>query len=74
MLFFLPVTNRFHAAAEEQAAVYPHTFNPEYHGTKGPIQVSTPHHAHTLDYLFQQSLTNKGLKTVHDPYGGDVSF
>ena len=54
--------------------MYPHTFNPKYRGTSGPIDTSTPHHVHTIDLLFQQSFANKGLNVVTDPYGGDVSF
>ena len=61
-------------AAEEHSAVYPHTFNPKYRGTSGPIDTSTPHHVHTIDLLFQRSFANKGLNVVTDPYGGDVSF
>lgn len=67
------LTETFHAAAEEQAVLYPHTFNAAHHGTNGPIQVSMPHHAHTIDNLFQQSFVNKGLKTVANPYGGDIT-
>ena len=29
---------------------------------------------HTLDKLFQETMVNKGLKSIDDPYGGDVSF
>ena len=73
-LFLYLIVARSYVAAEEHLAVYPHTFNPAYRGTTGPIQVSVPHHVHTVDLLFQQSLVNKGLKAVSDPYGGDVSF
>ena len=55
-------------------AFYPHTFNAAYRGTQGPIQVSVPHHIHTVDRLIQESLANKGLKKIPDAYGGDVSF
>jgi hypothetical protein len=68
------IGTRSHVAAKEHAAVYPHTFNAAYRGTAGPIQVSIPHHLHTLDLLLRQSFENKGLKSVPDPYGGDVSF
>jgi len=68
------IATRSHVAAKEHAAVYPHTFNAAYRGTAGPIQVSIPHHVHTLDLLIQQSFENKGLKLVSDPYGGEVSF
>lgn len=71
---YLSYWTRFRVAAEEHAAVYPHTFNPKYRGTSGPIDTSTPHHVHTIDLLFQQSLVNKGLNAVNDPYGGDVSL
>lgn len=71
--YFCRRPSRFHVAAEEHLAVYPHTYNPKYRGTTGPIHTSTPHHFHTLDLLFQQSFVNKGCNAVVDPYGGDVS-
>ncbi|KIM89884.1 GMC oxidoreductase [Piloderma croceum F 1598] len=67
------LTETSHVAAKEHAAVYPHTFNAAYRGTAGPIQVSIPHHLHTLDLLFRQSFENKGLKSVPDPYGGEIT-
>ena len=71
---YLSYWTRFRVAAEEHAAVYPHTFNPKYRGTSGPIDTSTPHHVHTIDLLFQHSLVNNSLNAVSDPYGGDVSL
>lgn len=65
---------RCYAPGEEQITFYPHSFNPAFRGTSGPIQVSMPPHVYTIDQLFQQSFVNKGLKSVADPYGGDVRF
>ncbi|KZP21381.1 GMC oxidoreductase, partial [Athelia psychrophila] len=63
----------FHPAAPEHAALYPHTYKIENHGTSGPLFVSTPHHVHTIDLLFKETCEAKGLRIIEDPYGGDIS-
>ena len=34
----------------------------------------SPAMVHTLDKPFQRTMRNMGLKTIDDPYGGDVSM
>ncbi|KAF9007049.1 GMC oxidoreductase, partial [Cyathus striatus] len=63
----------FHHPSEEQTSLYPHTFDERHRGTSGPIQVTIPHHAHTIDVLFQETLVKKGLKPILDAYGGDIT-
>ncbi|KAJ7156148.1 GMC oxidoreductase [Mycena filopes] len=63
----------FHPPAQEQMDAYPHTYDTELHGTSGPIHTTIPFHYHTVDALFQETLANKGLKTIKDPYGGDTN-
>ncbi|KAJ7500951.1 GMC oxidoreductase [Mycena galericulata] len=63
----------FHPPAEEHTAVYPHTYDASLRGTSGPIHTTVPFHFHAIDTLFQQTLVNKGLKAVRDPYGGDIT-
>nr|GAT54545.1 GMC oxidoreductase [Mycena chlorophos] len=66
------LSETFHPATEEQCALYPHTHEPMNRGHFGPIQVTVPHTIHTVDKLFQETLVNKGLKLIKDPYGGDT--
>jgi hypothetical protein len=54
--------------------LYPHTFDPELRGTSGPIQVTIAPHVHTVDAIFNKTLTNLGVRTIRDPSGGDVSY
>lgn len=68
----LSLSSRGHPAAKEQTDVFPHHYNPEYHGTSGPIQTMTPFCIHTIDHLVRDTLVNAGMKVVEDPYGGDV--
>ncbi|KAJ7722931.1 GMC oxidoreductase [Mycena metata] len=63
----------FHPAAQEQMDVYPHTYEARFRGTSGPIHTTVPFHYHAVDSLFQQTLVNKGLKNIKDPYGGDIN-
>ncbi|KAJ7145703.1 GMC oxidoreductase [Mycena epipterygia] len=63
----------FHPPREEQMNLYPHTYESSFHGTSGPIHTTIPFHFHALDSLFQQTLVNKGLKSIKDPYGGDIN-
>ncbi|KAJ6542821.1 GMC oxidoreductase, partial [Mycena capillaripes] len=63
----------FHPPAQEQLDLYPHTYDTELHGTSGPIQTTIPFHFHAVDSLFQETLVNKGLKSIKDPYGGDIN-
>ncbi|KAJ7920180.1 GMC oxidoreductase [Mycena leptocephala] len=63
----------FHPPAEEQMKLYPHTYDPRFHGTTGPIHTTVPFHCHDVDELFQQTLVNKGIKSIPDPYGGDIN-
>ncbi|TFK27277.1 GMC oxidoreductase [Coprinopsis marcescibilis] len=63
----------FHPVVEEIANNFPQTYNPKSLGTSGPIQVTVPLQAHTVDIIFQDALAAKGVKTVEDPYGGDTT-
>ncbi|KAJ7157930.1 GMC oxidoreductase [Mycena crocata] len=63
----------FHPPAREQTDLYPHTYETKFHGTSGPIHTTIPFHYHALDALFQETLVNKGLKAIKDPYGGDIT-
>lgn len=63
----------FHPPAREQLDLYPHTYEASFHGTSGPIHTCTPFHFHTIDELFQQTMVNMGLKSIRDPYGGDIT-
>ncbi|KAF9528787.1 GMC oxidoreductase [Crepidotus variabilis] len=63
----------FHLPAQEQLDVYPHTYNPNFRGLSGPIHTSLAPQFHTIDKLMQETLVNKGIKPVEDPYGGDIS-
>ncbi|KAF8587124.1 GMC oxidoreductase [Ramaria rubella] len=63
----------FHEPTEEQLSIYPHTFNTKSRGHNGPIQISFPHMVHTIDEQFQSTLQNMGLKTIDDPYEGDIN-
>ncbi|KAF9556900.1 GMC oxidoreductase [Agrocybe pediades] len=63
----------FHPPAEEQTRAYPHTFNPAYRGTEGPVQMTIPPHAHTIDKLVQAAMVKNGLQVIDDPYGGNVT-
>ncbi|KAG2005782.1 pyranose dehydrogenase [Coprinopsis cinerea AmutBmut pab1-1] len=63
----------FHPAVPEIAEKYPHTYNAKFRGTSGPIQVTVPLHAHTLDEIWQNTLANKGVRKIEDPYGGDIT-
>ncbi|KAJ6490230.1 GMC oxidoreductase [Mycena vitilis] len=63
----------FHPPAQEQMDLYPHTYDTELHGTSGPIHTTIPFHYHALDELFQQTLVSKGLKSIDDPYGGNLN-
>ncbi|KAF8877062.1 GMC oxidoreductase [Gymnopilus junonius] len=62
-----------HLPAQEQKALYPHTYTAEFGGTSGPVQVSIPPHVHTIDKIFQPTMLNVGLKRIDDPYGGDIT-
>lgn len=75
LLVQLPgLIHRFHKASDEQLAAYPHTVNPMNRGTNGPIQTTVPHAVATIDALFQETMVNKGIKAISDPYGGDVRY
>ncbi|KAJ7458937.1 GMC oxidoreductase [Mycena latifolia] len=63
----------FHPPAQEQMDLYPHTYDTSLHGASGPIHTMVPFHFHAVDVLFQQTMVNKGLKRVKDPYGGDIT-
>ncbi|KAJ7145705.1 GMC oxidoreductase [Mycena epipterygia] len=63
----------FHPPGEEQMNLYPHTYESSFHGTSGPIHTTIPFHFHAVDSLFQQTLVKKGLKSIKDPYGGDIN-
>ncbi|RDB23961.1 Versicolorin B synthase [Hypsizygus marmoreus] len=58
---------------KELTDLYPHTYDAEYRGTSGPIQVTIPAQIHTIDALFQKTLVNMGHKAIKDPYGGDIT-
>lgn len=42
-------------------------------GKTGPIQIRTLPHFTTVEELIQDSLVQKGLKKIDNPYEGDVS-
>ncbi|KAJ7466573.1 GMC oxidoreductase [Mycena galericulata] len=63
----------FHPPAKEQTDLYPHTYEPKFHGTSGPIHTTIPFHFHIVDQLFQQTMVNKGLRAIEDPCGGDIT-
>ncbi|KAJ6501838.1 GMC oxidoreductase [Mycena vulgaris] len=63
----------FHPPAQEQMDTYPHTYEASFHGTSGPIHTTIPFHFHAVDSLFQETMVNKGLKSIEDPYGGDIT-
>lgn len=68
----LSATPRFYPAVKEIADVFPHSHNEEFRGKDGFIEVTDPIHVHTVEALFFDTLANKGIKRVDDPYGGDV--
>lgn len=70
---FTSACHSFHPAVKEVADAYPHTYVEKFRGTTGPINVTVPIHAHTIDKIVQDTLVNKGIKRIDDPYGGDVS-
>ncbi|RXW15191.1 hypothetical protein EST38_g10664 [Candolleomyces aberdarensis] len=63
----------FHPAVKEVADAYPHTYVEKFRGTNGPINVSVPIHAHTIDKIVQETLVNRGIKKIDDPYGGNIT-
>ncbi|KAJ2925508.1 hypothetical protein H1R20_g11585, partial [Candolleomyces eurysporus] len=63
----------FHPAVKEVADAYPHTYVEKFRGTTGPIDVSVPIHAHTIDKIIQETLVNRGIKKIDDPYGGNIT-
>ncbi|KAJ7468734.1 GMC oxidoreductase [Mycena latifolia] len=63
----------FHPPAQEQIDSYPHTYETSFRGTSGPIHTTIPFHFRAVDSLFQQTMVNKGLKSIKDPYGGDIT-
>ncbi|KAJ7637777.1 GMC oxidoreductase [Mycena rosella] len=67
------ISETFHIAQKEQSDLYPHTHNFAFRGESGPIQVTVPHSVHTVDRIFQETLVQKGLKPIEDPYGGDIT-
>ncbi|KAJ7290529.1 GMC oxidoreductase [Mycena rebaudengoi] len=67
------MSETFHIAQNEQSDLYPHTHDLAFRGESGPIQVTVPHSVYTVDRLFQETLVNRGLKPIKDPYGGDIS-
>ncbi|KAJ7191624.1 GMC oxidoreductase [Mycena pura] len=62
-----------HPPSQEQIGAYPHINDAQLRQTSGPIQTTVPFHHSAVDALFQQTLANKGLKRVEDPYGGDIN-
>ncbi|KAJ6452435.1 GMC oxidoreductase [Mycena sanguinolenta] len=67
------LSETFHPPQKEQTDIFPHTHDLAFRGESGPIQVTAPHSVYTIDKLFQETLVNKGLKTIKDPYGGDIT-
>ncbi|KAF8872799.1 GMC oxidoreductase [Gymnopilus junonius] len=62
-----------HLPAKEQTDLYPHIFTDESCGKSGPIQVVIPPHLHKEDLVFQETMVNKGLKLINDPYSGNIT-
>ncbi|PFH47421.1 GMC oxidoreductase [Amanita thiersii Skay4041] len=48
-------------------------FDPQYHGSEGPLQRSLPKWTSTLDKPFRQALESFGIKYSHENNGGDNS-
>ncbi|TEB21436.1 GMC oxidoreductase [Coprinellus micaceus] len=63
----------FHPAVKEITDSFPHTYNEKNRGTSGPVGVTDPIHAYTADKVFIDTLVNKGVKLLEDPYGGEVT-
>lgn len=68
----LAYVRSFHVPTKERTDLYPHTYDLDFRGTSGPIQVTFPPHYHAVDTLVNETLVNKGLKANKDPHGGDV--
>ncbi|KZT52041.1 GMC oxidoreductase [Calocera cornea HHB12733] len=64
---------RFTPPNSEQTSLYHHTFNPEYHGTKGELNVGFPNSIMLGEVKLQEALNNAGVKTLQDGCGGDVN-
>ncbi|KAJ7615326.1 GMC oxidoreductase [Roridomyces roridus] len=63
----------FHPPTEPQPDLVPQGYEPQFHGTNGPIHTTIPFHYHAIDDIVQGTLKKKGLRRVGDPYGGDIT-
>ncbi|KAF8872796.1 GMC oxidoreductase [Gymnopilus junonius] len=62
-----------HLPGKEQTDLYPQTFTDESCGKSGPVQVVIPPHLYKEDSMFQETMVRRGLKSIKDPYGGDIT-
>lgn len=69
-------TRRFNPPMRPMVEAYPGlTFNPDYRGTEGFIQVSFPPQSYTVDKMVREAvLQAPKVKVVKDPTGGDVGI
>ncbi|KZT50999.1 GMC oxidoreductase [Calocera cornea HHB12733] len=64
---------RFTAPTEELATIYRHTFEEQYHGTEGELQVCFPPLIMAGEVPYQMSMNNLGIPTLKEPLSGDVN-
>ncbi|KAG6864827.1 hypothetical protein C0991_006919, partial [Blastosporella zonata] len=58
---------------EEYAAKYGYKFNPEYHGTTGPLQTRIPTFLNAATLPWLETLKGLGIKPNPDPCAGDIT-
>lgn len=51
---------------------FPHTFDMNFRGVGGPLEIAIPRTSYKTDKMFLDTLEKKGVKLIQDPYGGDV--
>ncbi|KAH8116713.1 GMC oxidoreductase [Phellopilus nigrolimitatus] len=67
----LKKTVSFTAPNDEDASRHRQVFNPDAHGTSGPLKITFPAVIVTGDVPFQDTLLNAGIKVAKDPLNGD---
>ncbi|KAH8111295.1 GMC oxidoreductase [Phellopilus nigrolimitatus] len=67
----LKKTEGFTPPTDENAARYKQVFNPDAHGTSGPLKTSFPGFVMAGDVPFQETVLNSGVKIAKDPMNGD---
>ncbi|KAJ7636186.1 GMC oxidoreductase [Roridomyces roridus] len=63
----------FHPPATDDPDAPGLSFEPKFRGKDGPIHSSIAFPYNDIDELTQQTLVNKGLRRLKDPYGGDIT-